>query len=133
MQNSIEGRTDQQSTVELDLSRLDSLDHLEASLLLEESTGIVDEEPSSVLQQRANRLGWAMDAATSLCGLGNGEDVEVTVTVGFTLDEVATLLFAHVVAASTYRSQSVPDTAASYERRAVHLLETLVGEVVDDV
>jgi len=125
-QDSIAGSTDQQSTVELKISRLDALDHLETVLLLEQSEIVVaDDVPG--LQERTDHLGRAMDAAVSLCGLG--DDVDVTVTVAFTPGEVATLVLAHVVAAYTYRSQGVPDTAALYEQRAVQLLGSITVKV----
>ena len=125
-QDSIAGGTDQQSTVKLKISRLDALDHLEAVLLLEQSEIVVaDDVPG--LQERTDHLGRALDAAVSLCGLG--DDVDVTVAVAFTPVEVATLVLAHVFAAYTYRSQGVPDTAASYEQRAVQLLGSIAVKV----
>lgn len=130
-QDSIEDGTDQQSTIELEFSRLDALDHLEAVLLLEQSGMVGDDNAPPGLQQRADRLGQAMDAAASLCG--RGDDGEATVTAGVTLVEVATLVLAHAVAAYTYRAEGMPDTAAPYEQRAVQLLGTIAGKVIDDV
>jgi len=119
---SIDADSDQQSPIVLEISRLDALDHLEAVLLLDQSEiVVVDNVPG--LKERTDHLGRAMDAAVSLCGLG--DDIDVTVTVAFTPVEVATLVLAHIVAAYTYRSQGIPDTAALYEQRAVQLLGSI--------
>jgi len=127
---SIDADHDLQSTIVLEISRLDALDHLEAVLLLEQSGLVVADNASSRLQQRVDQLGRAMDAVASLCGLA--DDVDVTGTVKFTPAEITTLALGHTVAAYTYRAEGVPDTAALYEQRAVQLLESLAEAVVNE-